>query len=104
MLADLRYGTRILRRRPAITLVAAGSLAVGIGVGTGLFSVAGALFIRPLAVADPDRLAEVFTISPSGFWEPPSWPEVRDVAGQAPRAAEQAARADPPHRPDLRST
>ena len=91
MLADLRYGTRILRRRPAVTLVAAGSLAVGIGVGTGLFSVADALFVRPLAVTEPDRLVDVFTLSPSGFGEPLSWPEVRDLQTQAPSLASVAA-------------
>jgi putative ABC transport system permease protein len=91
VLADLRHGTRVLRRRPAVTLVAAGSLAVGIGVGTGLFSVADALFIRPLAVADPERLVDVFTISPSGFVEPLSWPEARDLATQAPSLASVAA-------------
>jgi putative ABC transport system permease protein len=89
--ADLRHGMRVLRHRPAVTLVAAGSLAVGIGVGTGLFSVADALFIRPLAVADPGRLVEVFTLSPSGFVEPLSWPEVRDLATQAPSLASVAA-------------
>jgi putative ABC transport system permease protein len=91
VLADLRYGTRILRRRPAVTLVAAGSLAVGIGVGTGLFSVADALFVRPIAVAEPHRLVDVFTRSPSGYAEPLSWPEVRDLAEEAPSLASVAA-------------
>ena len=91
VLADLRHGMRILRRRPAVALVAAGSLAVGIGVGTGLFSVADALFVRPLAVAEPDRLVDVFTRSRSGFGEPLSWPEVRDLQTQAPSLASVAA-------------
>jgi len=91
LLADLRHATRILRRRPAVSLVAAGSLAVGIGVGTGLFSVADALFIRPLAVAEPDRLVDVSTLSSSGFAEPLSWPEVRELMTQAPSLASFAA-------------
>jgi len=93
VLADLRHGTRILRRRPSVTLVAVGSLAVGIGVGTGLFSVADALFVRPLAVVQPDRLVDVFTISPSGFVEPLSWPEARAVAAQAPSPKAAGRRA-----------
>jgi putative ABC transport system permease protein len=91
LLADLRHGARVLRRRPAVTLVAAGSLALGIGVGTALFSVADALFIRPLAVAESDRLVEVFTRSPSGYSESLSWPEVRELATQAPSLASVAA-------------
>ena len=41
-LMDLRHGLRVLRRRPLLTLVAAASLALAIGVGTALFSVADA--------------------------------------------------------------
>ena len=52
---DFRHGLRILRRRPLLTLVAAGSLALAIGVGTALFSVADARVLRPLEVAEPDR-------------------------------------------------
>ncbi|HEX9186279.1 MAG TPA: ABC transporter permease, partial [Vicinamibacteria bacterium] len=91
MLADLRHGVRILRRRPAVALVAAASLALGIGVGTALFSVADAFSLRPLAVTEPSRLVEVFTRSPSGFSEPLSWPEARELVRHAKSLASVAA-------------
>ena len=91
LLADLRHGLRVLRGRPVLTVVAAGSLALGIGVGTALFSVADALSLRPLEVARPGELVEVFTRSASGHREPLSWPEARDLATQVPSLAAIAA-------------
>ena len=66
LLTDLRHGLRVLRGRPLLTTVAGGSLALGIGTGTALFSVADAFSLRPLAVTEPDRLVEVFTRSRAG--------------------------------------
>lgn len=91
MLADLRHGVRILRRRPAVTLVAVLSLSLGIGVGTALFSVADAFSLRPIAVTEPSRLVEVFTRSPSGFSEPLSWPEARELVQHETSLASVAA-------------
>jgi len=91
LLLDLRHGLRVLRGRPVLTTVAAGSLALGIGVGTALFSVADALSLRPLEVAGPGELVEVFTRSASGHREPLSWPEVRELATQVPSLAAVAA-------------
>jgi predicted permease len=88
---DLRHGARVLRGRPVLTAVAAGSLALAIGVGSALFSVADALVLRPLEVAEPDRLVEVFTRSETGLREGLSWPEARDVASLSPSLASLAA-------------
>jgi putative ABC transport system permease protein len=88
---DLRHALRLLGGRPVLTTVAAGSLALGVGVGTALFSMADALSLRPLHVAGPGELVDVFTRSASGHREPLSWPEVRDVATQAPALAAVAA-------------
>ena len=57
---DLAHAVRRLARRPAFTLVAAGTLAVGIGGATAIFSVAHAVILRPLPYAEPDRLALVW--------------------------------------------
>jgi predicted permease len=91
LLFDLRHGLRVLRGRPVLTAVASGSLALGIGVGTALFSVADALSLRPLEVAGPGELVEVFTRSASGHREPLSWPEARELATQVPSLAAVAA-------------
>lgn len=56
MLNDLRYGLRMLLKRPAITLVAVLSLALGIGANTAIFSLIDALMLKSLPVSEPDRL------------------------------------------------
>ena len=91
LVMDLRHGLRALRRRPGYTAVAVGSLVLGIGAGAALFSVADALFLRPLAVERPDELVEVFTRSASGHREPLSWPEVLELSAQVPSLAAVAA-------------
>ncbi len=72
---DVRHGLRVLRGRPVLTAAAVGSLALGVGVGTALFSVADALSLRPLEVARPGELVE-FSRARERAREPLSWPEV----------------------------
>ena len=55
-LADLRFGMRLLTRNPGFALVAALSLALGIGGTTAIFSLIDAIVLRALPVADPGQL------------------------------------------------
>jgi predicted permease len=64
--SDIRFAFRWLRRSPGFTLVAVGSLAIGIGFNTALFTIVDALLFRPLPVERPDRLADVFTTGGDG--------------------------------------
>src|SRR5437879_2307468 len=73
LLQDLRYALRMLRKAPAFTLVAAGSLAIGIGANTGIFSVVNAILFRPLPYAHPERLVILWLRSP-GINIPEDWP------------------------------
>jgi putative ABC transport system permease protein len=55
-LQDLAHALRRLARRKGFTLVAAATLALGIGGSVAIFSVAHAVILRPLPYADPERL------------------------------------------------
>src|SRR6266480_2310630 len=58
---DLRYGARILFKRPALSAIAIVALALSIGANTAIFSAINTLLLRPLPVKNIDRL--VFSIA-----------------------------------------
>ena len=66
LLKDVRYALRGLARSPGFFAVAIGSLALGVGVNTAMFSLVDALLFRPLPVHSPSTLVDVFTSSPDG--------------------------------------
>ena len=53
---DLRGALRVLRRKSAITMLAAAVLALGVGANTAIFSVTRGALLRPLPYKSPDRL------------------------------------------------
>jgi hypothetical protein len=60
MFQDLRFGLRMLLKNPGFTVVAALTLALGIGVNTALFALFNAAALRPLPVKDPERAVKVY--------------------------------------------
>jgi putative ABC transport system permease protein len=67
-LQDLRYGIRALRKHPAYSAVAIATLAIGIGAGTAVFSVVGAVLLRPLPYKHPGELVRIFETNPLRRW------------------------------------
>src|SRR6266545_7111679 len=73
LLRDLKFSARSLLKRPALTIIAILTLAIGIGANSAIFSVVNALLLRPLPYPDPDRLAILWLRSP-GINIPQDWP------------------------------
>jgi putative ABC transport system permease protein len=56
---DVRFGMRMLVRRPALNAAILLALALGIGANTTVFSIVDAVMLRPLPFAQPQQLTDV---------------------------------------------
>src|SRR5687768_1188621 len=89
---NMRVGFRSLRRTPGFALTAILTLAIGIGLSTAVFTVAEALLIRRLPVADQDRVVLLWGATPDGRFAnfPLGYDDVRRFIGQS-RTLQRAA-------------
>ena len=59
LMQDLRFGARMLRKRPAFTAAAVLTIGLGIGATTAIFAVVYGVLLRPLPYPEPGRLVYV---------------------------------------------
>jgi predicted permease len=80
ILQDLKYGVRQLRLRPSFSIVAASTLALGLGVSTALFSLIDAALLRPLPYPNPEELVTLDVVEPRQGGEPAQYaPSIGDI-------------------------
>jgi putative ABC transport system permease protein len=88
---DLRYGFRLLLKRPGFTFIALLTLALGIGANTAIFSVVNAVLLRPLPFLEPDRLVFLSEKTRDGFIMSAAYPNYKDWSERAVSFQEMAA-------------
>ena len=79
---DLRYGIRMLAKKPIFSVIAVITLALGIGATTAIFSVVNAVLLRTLPYHNAKQLVVVASTSPGGDRDGLSAPEVQDYQTQ----------------------
>ena len=82
IIQDFRFALRILVKNPGFSLIAILSLALGIGANAAIFSLADALFLRPLPILEPSAVLNISTNTPGNPFSTGSnvsYPNYRDL-------------------------
>jgi predicted permease len=84
---DLRAAFRLLTKSPGATALSVLSIALGIGLTTGIFSVADAILLRPLAINRPGELLTISSHADDGSWLLYGWLDYLDMVKATPDLA-----------------
>jgi len=88
---DARTASRVLRHHRGTTVLCVLSIALGIGLTTGTFSLADALFLRPMAIERPDEVLQITSRGDDGRQMMYGWPDCQDMARAGTGLMEMAA-------------
>lgn len=87
LLAEIQHAARSLARAPLLVVIAAGSLALGIGANATIFNFVNAVEFRPLPFPEPEQLVDVSEDNPKELCEGcgvgTAWPTYRVWKEQA---------------------
>jgi predicted permease len=79
--SDLRYALRMLAKNPGFAVISVGSLALGIGVNTVIFTVAQHMLLDRLAVPEPQQLRLLAWMESNDGIIQSMWGELDDLPG-----------------------
>jgi putative ABC transport system permease protein len=88
---DLRVAARVLAKNPLPTALSVLSIAFGIGLTTGVFSLADAFYLRPLAISRPGELLTVISVGDDGSPFMYGWQDYEDMRRSGPPVSAIAA-------------
>ncbi len=83
IIQDLRYALRQFRKSSGFSAVAIGTLALGIGASTAIFSVVYGVLLRSLPYYKPDRIVQMWEVNSSGGHVRFADPNFEDLHAQA---------------------
>jgi putative ABC transport system permease protein len=87
---DLRYGARMLLKKPGFTLIVLLTLGLGIGANTAIFSAVNAVLLRALPYPQPERLVVLTEKTRDGGRMSVAYPNYQDWRERAKSSTEMA--------------
>ncbi len=84
IIEDVQFALRTFRKQPGFTVVAIGSLALGIAINATVFSWIERILLRPLpGVQNPSEIVSLKTVAPNGDLLDSSFPDFQDFQQQS---------------------
>jgi len=80
---DVKFAFRSLARTKGLTITVILTLALGIGANAAIFGLVDGLWLHPMGVPQPGRIARIFSVTPQDAEASLSYPEYRAFAEQS---------------------